>query len=143
MTTILRATIGCNRSDGENDEGGGVRGLGETWLKSGFPQRLENLENENGHGKIMKHKKLVKSHGMFWISHGILPILPPDCTKLHIFLPPLRNQASMEKVHIFSRFPQNVVNTKLRKQRVMENQEMVREKSWTNIWSSLWEPWFS
>ena len=33
---------------------------------SGFPQRLENLENENGHGKVilMEHKKLVKSRGI-------------------------------------------------------------------------------
>ena len=27
---------------------------------SGFPRRLENLENENGHGKVMEHKTLVK-----------------------------------------------------------------------------------
>ena len=31
---------------------------------SGFPQRLENLENENGHGKVMEHAKLAKSHGI-------------------------------------------------------------------------------
>ena len=31
---------------------------------SGFPRRLENLENENGHGKVMKHEKLAKSHGI-------------------------------------------------------------------------------
>ena len=33
----------------------------------GFLQRLKNLENENGHGKVMEHTKLAKSH-------GILPI---------------------------------------------------------------------
>ena len=26
----------------------------------GFPQRLENLENESGHGKVMKHEKIAK-----------------------------------------------------------------------------------
>ena len=26
-----------------------------TYIHSGFPQRLENLENGNGHGKVMKH----------------------------------------------------------------------------------------
>ena len=30
----------------------------------GFPRRLENLENENGHGKFMEHEKLDKSHGI-------------------------------------------------------------------------------
>ena len=29
-------------------------------LYAGFPQRLENLENENGHGKVMKHEKWAK-----------------------------------------------------------------------------------
>ena len=28
---------------------------------SGFPWRLEN---ENGHGKVMEHAKLAKSHGI-------------------------------------------------------------------------------
>ena len=30
----------------------------------GFPRRLENLENENGHGKVMLHEKLSKNHGI-------------------------------------------------------------------------------
>ena len=29
--------------------------------KTGFPRRLEN---ENGHGKVMEHEKLAKSHGI-------------------------------------------------------------------------------
>ena len=29
---------------------------------TGFPHRLENLENENVHGKVMEHEKLAKSH---------------------------------------------------------------------------------
>ena len=31
---------------------------------AGFPRRLENLENENGHGKVREHEKLAKSHGI-------------------------------------------------------------------------------
>ena len=58
---------------------------------AGFPPRLENLENENGHGKVMEHVQLAKSHGIFRFSHGILPILPPICTKFAFFLSPLRN----------------------------------------------------
>ena len=32
--------------------------------KAGFPRRLENLENESGHGKVMEHETLAKSHGI-------------------------------------------------------------------------------
>ena len=31
---------------------------------SGFPQRLGNLENVSGHGKVMETEKLAKSHGI-------------------------------------------------------------------------------
>ena len=31
---------------------------------SRFPRRLENLENESGHGKVMEQKKNAKSHGI-------------------------------------------------------------------------------
>ena len=31
---------------------------------AGFPRIPENLENENGHGKVMEHEKLAKSHGI-------------------------------------------------------------------------------
>ena len=34
------------------------------FLLAGFPQRLGNMENENGHGKVMEHEKLAKSHGI-------------------------------------------------------------------------------
>ena len=50
-----------------------------------WKMKMENLENENGHGKV------AKSHGIFFISHGILPILPPNCTKFVFFWLPLRN----------------------------------------------------
>ena len=36
-------------------------------------------------------------------------------------------------------FLQNVANAKSGREMVMENQEMVMEKSWKNILSSLWE----
>ena len=42
---------------------------------SGFPQRFKS---ENGHGKLMEHEKLAKSH-------GILPILSLNCTKFVSF----------------------------------------------------------
>ena len=35
------------------------------WKRLGRLRRLENLENENGHGKVMEHEKLAKSHGIF------------------------------------------------------------------------------
>ena len=41
----------------------------------------------------------------------------------------------------FRRFPQNVANAKSGREMVMENQEMVMEKSWENVLSSMWEPW--
>ena len=31
---------------------------------TGFLQRLENLENENGHGKVIERENLAKSHGI-------------------------------------------------------------------------------
>ena len=40
----------------------------------------------------------------------------------------------------FRHFLQNVTNLKLEREMVMENQEMVMEKLWKNILSSLWEP---
>ena len=38
------------------------------------------------------------------------------------------------------RFPQTVVNAKSGREMVMENQEMFMEKSWKNMFSSMWEP---
>ena len=32
------------------------RGISKQY-STGFPRRLENLENENGHGKVMEHAK--------------------------------------------------------------------------------------
>ena len=31
---------------------------------TGFLQRLETLENESGHAKVMEHEKMTKSHGI-------------------------------------------------------------------------------
>ena len=53
------------------------------------------MENENGHGKVMEHEKLSESHGFFFISHGILPILPQHFVKFVIFWSPLRNLKSL------------------------------------------------
>ena len=48
---------------------------------TGFPQRLENLENENGHGTYTNSKTFCQ----FFISHVILPILHLNCTNLNDF----------------------------------------------------------
>ena len=32
---------------------------------SGFPWRLQNRGNGNGHGKVMEHKRFAKNHGIF------------------------------------------------------------------------------
>ena len=44
----------------------GVRVLGPTPCR--VPRRLENLENKNGHGKVIEHAKLPKSHGIASVS---------------------------------------------------------------------------
>ena len=62
---------------------------------------MENLENENGHGKAMEHEKIAKSHGILWFSQGILLIVAPNFTKFVYFLPPLRNQAPLFFFYIF------------------------------------------
>ena len=41
--------------------GGGHLGLNRYPLPTaGYPHRLENLENENGHGKVMDNEELAK-----------------------------------------------------------------------------------
>ena len=42
----------------------------------GFPRRLENLENENGHSKVMEHEKLTKIHGILWSVMEFYQIVP-------------------------------------------------------------------
>ena len=41
------------------------------------------------------------------ISHGILPILPPDFTEFACFLADIKNLASVYKTRIFLTFSQN------------------------------------
>ena len=43
---------------------------------SGFLRKLENLENESGHGKVMKHEKLARSHGFFYQSWNYTKFAP-------------------------------------------------------------------
>ena len=40
----------------------------------------------------MEHEKLASGHSILFFSHGILSILPPNCTKCVCFLPPLNNR---------------------------------------------------
>ena len=37
-----------------------VKVCGLRFSFSGFPQRMENLENENGHRKVIEHEKSAK-----------------------------------------------------------------------------------
>ena len=47
-------------------------------FNAGFPQRLEILKNENGHGKVVEYEKLGGGEFMeVVISHGILSLVPP------------------------------------------------------------------
>ena len=51
-------------------------------LRSGFPQWPENLENESGHKKVMKHEKLAKSHGFCdhsWNFTNFAPLFDQIC----------------------------------------------------------------
>ena len=37
------------------------------FISTKYPtQRLENLENKNGPGKVMEHEKLTKNHGLLF-----------------------------------------------------------------------------
>ena len=47
--------------------------------------------------------------------------------------------SNLESLH-FPMFSANVANAKSGREMVMENQEMVMEKSWKNMLSSMWEP---
>ena len=58
---------------------------------SGFPWRLENLENKDGHGKVMEHAKLAKSHGILLSVMAFYQFCPQIVQNLYVFLPPLRN----------------------------------------------------
>ena len=86
---------------------------------TGFPQRLENLENENG--------------------HGILSILPLNFTAIVLLLA-FRNSPLVQKVRIFSPFSQNVVNADFDQRdghgKLRNGHGKVMEK----ILQSLWEP---
>ena len=45
-------------------------------FKAGFPRRLENLENENGHGKVTEHEQLAKIHGSLCVSWNFTNFAP-------------------------------------------------------------------
>ena len=63
----------------------------EHCIFTGFPRRLENIENENGHGKDMEHENLAKSHGTLWSVTEFYQYCPPNCTKFVFFWSSLRN----------------------------------------------------
>ena len=51
-------------------------------LNSGFPQRLEILENENGLGKVMEHEQIDKKSLNFFYQSWTLPNLSLSSTNL-------------------------------------------------------------
>ena len=56
----------------------------------------------------MEHAKLAKKSWNFVISHGILPILPPNCAKFVCILPALRIKNPCRKSvfsDVFSKIP--------------------------------------
>ena len=64
------------------------------------------------------------------ISHGTLQILPLNCTKF-LFSGHFEIKQRSRKSAFYANSGREMVR---------ENQEIVMEKSWTNILSSLWEP---
>ena len=72
------------------------------------------------------------------ISYGILPILPVNCTKLAKKIATTKKLSNnVEKPHL-PEFSGKCHKYKIKM--VIENRELVREKSWKNTLSSLWEP---
>ena len=80
--------------------------------------------------------KVTEFCDQFWNFTNFAPGFYQIC----IFFVAIKKLSSnLESLHLLC-FPQNVTNAKLEREMVMENQEMVMEKSWKNILSSLWEP---
>ena len=80
--------------------------------------------------------KVMEFCDQFWNFTNFAPGFYQIC----IFFVAIKKLCSnLESLHMLF-FPQNVANAKLRREMVIENQEMVMEKSWKNILSSLWEP---
>ena len=50
---------------------------------TGFPQRLENLENENGHGKVTEHEKFPTNFAKFVFFSVTIKNLSSDLESLH------------------------------------------------------------
>ena len=104
--------------------------------QTGFPRRLENLENKNGHGKSWNMQIGLKSWNIV-ISHEILPILPillPNCVKICMFF------AITEKLSIrveSSPFPMFAAKCRECKMEKRNGHGKVMEKSWKNISGTL------
>ena len=84
----------------------------------------------------MAMEKSWKSHGTwkidqtswnFVIRHGILPFLPPNCTKFVCFCHRYEIKHGYRKSAFYDVFLQNTANAKLRREMVMENQQMVMD----------------
>ena len=72
----------------------------------------------------MEHEKLAKSHGILWLVMEFYQFAPELYQKKKI-VTTKKLSSDLESPH----FPQNVVNAKLGREMVMENQVMVITKS--------------
>ena len=57
----------------------------------GFAQRLENLENVNGHGKVMEDEKFAKSHGHLLSVIEFSQFCPQIVPRFILFFSPVRH----------------------------------------------------
>ena len=113
---------------------GNGQGLG------GFPHRLKNLKNRNGHysyRQVIEYEELAKSQVMAVRNQSWnFTHFAPKIVSLWVTL---RNLASVGKVCIFLPFLKNVVNAKFGQRNGNWNQETVIEQS-SKSHGSLWEP---
>ena len=72
------------------------------------------------------------------ISHGVLPVFL-NLPNSYFFVTSQKLCSNLESLH-FPTFSAKHHQSKVGREMVMENQEMVMEKSLKNILSSLWEP---
>ena len=107
-------------------------------LLTGFPQRLENLENESGHGKVMEHEKLAKKIREFCAqSWNFTSEFYQICA---LFADIRKFSIDLEKSAFSGLFCQMSRMKTLSRKKVMENCETVTENSWKKYLHSLWEP---
>ena len=95
-----------------------------------FLQRLENLENKNGHGKVMEHETLAKRHGILLSVMDFYQFCPQLEPNLFI-----HHHGSLDLL-TFSAKRRNCKIKKIDYHGKLRNcHGKVKEKSWKNILS--------